>query len=176
MGTVVSAPAPLSSPLWLLYSCLFWTVLFFLSRANRNIQTVSFFITSNPVSLCHQSPSPSRKVFDSQSSKSFVWEEKKVKNVISCSEKWRGGDPKYGLNEQMWSQHTFRAAEKYKQEREKKKRYMTNLCCGISANPCSVKCSHSEKHSCYHHPSTPATSLSSLHLGYSTNTVLALLS
>lgn len=122
MGTVVSAPAPLSSPLWLLYSCLFWTVLFFLSRANRNIQTVSFFITSNPVSLCHQSPSPSRKVFDSQSSKSFVWEEKKVKNVISCSEKWRGGDPKYGLNEQMWSQHTFRAAEKYKQEREKKKK------------------------------------------------------
>lgn len=49
-----------------------------------------------------------------------------------------------------------------------------NLCRGgVGADPRGVKCSHSEEHSCYHHP---ATSLSSLHLGSSTNTVLALLS
>lgn len=66
----------------LLYSCLFGYIFFFfffVLRAHWRILTVNFFITSYPAPLCHQPP---QKVFDSQSSKSFVW-----KNKISRSPK-----------------------------------------------------------------------------------------
>lgn len=52
---------------------------------------------------------------------------------------------KYDLRAAAKKNISKRKTAKREREGEKKRRYMTNLCRGIGANPCSVKCSHSEK-------------------------------
>lgn len=134
MGTVVSAPSHLRSPVWLLYSCTFCYTSFFSIYGASN-----FFIAS----LCAISRSEKSwfTVFKviCMVKKTTVWK----KNEVSCSESRCG----------KWANVISVCIQNHTSSREMGEgEYMTNLCCGISATPCSVKCSHSEKHSCYHHP------------------------
>ena len=167
--------------MWLLYCCLFWYTFFFfflfVSGAHRHILTVNFFITSYHAPLCHHSPplllssssSSHPPPFDSQPSKSSIWKKYSKKCRITLWIAMRRPDSKvrakWAKCDQFILAYVFffslkpreHIRKREREREEKKKRYMTNLCCGISANPCSVKCSHSGKHSCYHHPSTPIT-------------------
>lgn len=166
MGTVVSAPTPFKFP----PVCLL--LYFLLYRGGTSTRSDCDFLQRQlPLCLCHEAPSP-------QKSRWFPAIKRINKKCTIMI--WKV----MRLNEQIWSQSCgkkkkilARERQRRGSEREGKKEDIWQIYAAASAQtPAVWSVPTQKKHSCYHHPSTPATSLSSLHLGYSTNTVLALLS